>query len=410
MKRHLQLMPFFLAMTIVGAIMQVLTIQVWAASSEKVLYRFTVNSAGGSWPNGELILDAAGNLYGTTIFGGDNLGGVAFKLTRGSGGIYQTVLHAFPDEDHDGFYPNGGLILDAAGNLYGVTQYNYDGSGDAPPGTVFLLSPRTDGSWAERVLYNFSDSPDAIPVWSLTPDAGGNLYGVTIRGDEAPDIVFKLTRVAANTGGIWKASVIYDFPDIAVPDDDNFCGVGHLALDSHGNLFGTTQDSVFELSPNASGGWTETSIFIEQAQGGVIFDAKGNLYGTAWPVGDNFGSVFEVSPLPGGGWMTSTLYAFKGGADGADPIGSLVFDAEGNIYGATQAGGTLTYGTIFKLSPNSDGSWTESVVYSFRGGSDGAVPTGSLVLDRLGNLYGTTVYGGGGGCTYGCGTVFKLTP
>ncbi len=149
---------------------------------------------------------------------------------------------------------------------------------------------------------------------------------------------------------------------------------------------------------------------------GLIFDAAGNLYGTSIEGGGctrlnaGCGSVFEMSPNGSGGWTEKVLYGFSGGADGLQPEGTLVLDTAGNLYGTTQVGGTCC-GVVFKLTHNSDGSWTQSVLYTFAGGSDGSEPVAGLVFDAAGNLYGTTQEGGGGGCgIIGCGTVFELTP
>src|SRR5258708_8182362 len=149
---------------------------------------------------------------------------------------------------------------------------------------------------------------------------------------------------------------------------------------------------------------------------GLIFDAAGNLYGTSIEGGGctrlnaGCGSVFEMSPNGSGGWTEKVLYGCSGGADGLQPEGTLVLDTAGNLYGTTQVGGTCC-GVVFKLTHNSDGSWTQSVLYTFAGGSDGSEPVAGLVFDAAGNLYGTTQEGGGGGCgIIRCGTVFELTP
>src|ERR1700722_20170534 len=146
--------------------------------------------------------------------------------------------------------------------------------------------------------------------------------------------------------------------------------------------------------------------------GGLVFDRSGNLYGTATDGGTNLqGTVFELIPQSSGGWAIKVLHRFTGGLDGGKPLATLIFDRVGNLYGTTQQGGDQEFGVVFKLAPNQDGSWTESVLYSFAGGRDGAVPFARLIFDQAGNLYGTTVEGGGSTNSAwhnGCGTVFKL--
>jgi uncharacterized repeat protein (TIGR03803 family) len=142
-------------------------------------------------------------------------------------------------------------------------------------------------------------------------------------------------------------------------------------------------------------------------EAGVIFDAAGNLYGTTYGGGVyGLGKVFELTPKAGGDWGEKILHSFSG-QDGADPSAGLIFDEEGNLYGTTTYGGSAGYGTVFELSPNSDGTWTESVLYSFTGGQYGAAwPSAGVILDTAGRLYGTTTYGG----AYGWGTAFELVP
>ena len=153
----------------------------------------------------------------------------------------------------------------------------------------------------------------------------------------------------------------------------------------------------------------------EGAYAGLIFDQKGNLYGTEAGGGNqNNGTVFKLAPNTDGSWTESVIYSFLGGEDGRLPYASLIFDQKGNLYGTTGHGGTGDNGTAFTLTPNADGSWTESVLYRFLGGKDGALPGASLIMDPAGNLYGTTIYGNGGNsgrCLSGeCGVVFELMP
>jgi uncharacterized repeat protein (TIGR03803 family) len=346
----------------------------WAQSKYKTLHRFT-RGADGAYPTAGPLFDQAGNLYGTTAYGGNQSGcasgtcGVVFKLTASSnGGWKESVLYAFCPQSicTDGSNPLSGVIFDAAGNLYGTS---YTGGGHYS-GTVFELIPKTGGGWTESVLYSFTGFDGG--------GDGGNPYG-------------------------------------------------GLIFDSSGNLYGTTsgygkynEGTVFKLTPHSGGGWTETVLydFTGGNEGGgpyagVISDAQGNLYGTTVGGGKGaVGVVFRLSPSKKGVWQISVLHSFTGGRDGGNPYaGSLIMDAAGSLYGTTSAGGAYRYGTVFKLT-QSGGKWKESVLHSFANGRDGAVPYSGLVFDSVGNLYGTTVHGGDLGlCSgNGCGVVFKLAP
>jgi uncharacterized repeat protein (TIGR03803 family) len=328
-----------------------------AAGGYEVLHLFTW----AQYPTGKLIFDAAGNLYGTTVYGGSRKCpggcGVVYKLAHNpKGGWTVGILHAFTGAD--GVNPLGGVILDATGNLYGTTL----NGGANNRGTVFKLAPNPDGTWTENVLYSFKGAGDgSAPVAGLIFDATGNLYGTTQGG-----------------GGCGV-----------------FCGV------------------VFKLAPNTTGTWTESVLstlggFSPSAE--LIADGTGNLYGTAAGFGLS-GIVFKLAPNPDGTWTESELYSFTGGPEGGFPLAGLIFDAVGNLYSTTGAGGAYGYGVVFKLAPNPDGTWTESVLYSFTGGADGRQPEADLVF-HAGNLYGTTTFGGDlSACSDGgCGVVFKLAP
>jgi uncharacterized repeat protein (TIGR03803 family) len=300
------------------------------------------SGADGASPEAGLIGDQAGNIYGTTFQGGAAHDGTVFKITAGGG---ETVLHSF-EGGSDGRKPEAGLIGDEAGNLYGTT---YSG-GSNNCGTVFEIAP----NGAETVLYSFRGGNDGEnPEAGLIADSAGNLYGTTLVG---------------GSGG-----------------------------------FGT----VFKLAPNG----TETVLHTfaggsdgEYPAAGVIADSSGNLYGTASSGGaHDSGSVYKLAP---NGALT-TLYAFAGGKDGAQPRAGLIADSAGNLYGTTQAGGGkgcdgTGCGTIFKLAP----SGTETVLHAFAAGSDGAEPYAGLIADSAGNLYGTTVAGGGAN---GDGTIYRIT-
>jgi len=221
----------------------------------------------------------------------------------------------------------------------------------------------------------------------------------------------------------WFYQTGYDHLDGTTP-------YGNLVFDADGNLYGTTAygwssncywhgcGSVFQLTRNENGGWTENVLMDDSFQtdpgswpmAGIVFDAAGNLYGTAAGDYSCCGRIFKGVPNPDGTWTWSTLYWFTGGSDGATSYAPLVLDADGNLYGTTVNGGVYGLGVVFKLAPNQDGTWTESVVHSFEG-PDGANPYSGLIFDSAGSLYGTTRNGGFAGCGGpGCGTLYKLTP
>jgi uncharacterized repeat protein (TIGR03803 family) len=350
-----------------------------AANKFKILYQFTGGSDG-DLPNNALALDAIGNLYGTTVYGGVHGQGNVFELARKPDGSWTFgVLYSFTGGS-DGSQPLCGLIFDAAGSLYGTTRYG----GDYGYGTVFELTPSSGGSWTESVLHSFTGTDGSTPFEAPTFDAPGNLYGKTwAGGTQGLGVVYKL---APNSDGTWTESVLHSFTgrsDGAYPDR------GTVILDASGNLYGAT-----------GGGGTGT--------------CNGN-----W--GKGCGVVFELTPQPGGSWKEKVLRKFRGGKDGAVPEG-LIFDAAGTtLYGVTAlgGGGSCSYtipgcGTVFKLTPNSHGGWTERVLHRFQSSPDGANPWESPVFDTTGDLYGTTLTGGSGGCrdwmNGDCGTVFKMTP
>jgi uncharacterized repeat protein (TIGR03803 family) len=297
-----------------------------------------------------------------------------------------TVLHGFKGQA-DGAYPRAGLTMDRAGNLYGTTAgaQEFDGNCELGCGTVFKMVRKGSG-WIFVPLYDFSGGADGrTPVAKVIVGPDGSLYGTTLNGGQG--------LCQYGTG----------------------CGV------------------VFNLRPPASAckaalcPWTETVLyrFVGGADGGqpgeLAFDQAGNLYGTAsWGGytggGGNCqqlgcGVIFKLTPS-NGGWAESTIYTFMGGADGAYPVGPLIPDASGNLYGVTEVGGAFycsfgseDCGTIFRLSPSQSG-WTKTTLYSFQEDSGGYFPYGGLTVDGAGNLYGTTTSGGTGGG----GTVFEFTP
>jgi uncharacterized repeat protein (TIGR03803 family) len=392
-----------------------------AATKYKVLYRFTGGADGAGPEFGSLISDAAGNLYGTTYLGGETSncsgagGGVVFELMpNGDGSWTDKVLYAFTGGT-DGGSPQQGLIFDAAGNLYGTT---YSGGlkelacDEFGCGVAFKLAPNQDGSWTQSVLHSFAGSTQgdgAQPTSGLIFDAVGNLYGETgFGGCAGPGgTVFNLTP---NSDGTWTEHLLS-----GCPGGGQHPG-GGLTFDTAGNLYGTALNSdfpecglVFELTPNGHGGWTDRAIHVfsctdgNKPSGGLTLDADGNLYGTT--SGGN-GLVFELSPTSNGRWAEKVIHRFAN-HPAATPFAGVIFDPAGNLYGTTVSGGPVGGGTVFKLTPNADGRWRESVPHIFQG-KPAASPYAGLLLDKAGNLYGTTFScGSGAGCA---GVVFEITP
>jgi uncharacterized repeat protein (TIGR03803 family) len=382
-----------------------------AAAQDKVLHNFANDHVDGNDPYSSLTFDAAGNLYGTTYDGGAYNYGTVFELTPAAGGTWtEKVLHSFINDGTDGQQPYAGLIIDAGGNLYGTTFYG----GPYGYGTAFELTPAAGGTWTEKVVWSFGSGTDGNePYAGLISDAAGNLYGTTDGGGTAfSGTVFQLTPAG---GGTWTEKVLHSF----VGGTDGTAPFGSLIFDAAGNLYGTTSEggaynscsggcgTVFELTPAAGGTWTEKVLWSfgngtdgANPQAGLIFDAAGNLYGTTYSKGSNGGgTVFELSPAAGGTWTEQVLHNFGSGTDGAKPQAGLIFDGAGNLYGTTSLGGSYNGGAVFRL--NAQG---ESLLHSFSG-TDGISPQGGMLLDTSGNLYGTTAQGG----SSNVGTVFEIT-
>jgi uncharacterized repeat protein (TIGR03803 family) len=336
----------------------------------------------------------------------------------------ENVIYHFKANGIDGQAPHSSLIFDSAGNLYGTT---YSG-GTYDDGTVFELSPKPGGGWTEKILHSFSieGSGGAYPAANLVLDSMGNLYGTTSWNS---GVVFELSPTS---GGEWKERVLHAF---GTGTDGNNTNSAGLIFDSAGNLYGTTVwggtgecingpppppgcGTVFQLTPAAGGNWTERVIHSFQFDGvdglypiaGLSIDRAGNLYGTTSNGGVyNWGTVFEMTPEAGGGWSETAIHSFsENGEDGADPVAGLVLDAAGNLYGTTMQGGseTCVCGTVFQLKHEAGGVWIERVIHSFNQHEDGGDPVAGLVVDAARNLYGTTPGGG----PSGNGTVFQLSP
>lgn len=399
--------------------------------NESVIYNF--NGTDGQAPIGKLVFDQSGNLYGTTSVGGNGLGTV-FALTPSSSGSWsESVLWDFTGGS-DGQMPGYGVIRGTAGQLYGAAGSVFGGSGTNINGTVFELTPGNAGQWQETTLTNFPDTDGGYPQSNLIADAAGNFYGTTSQGGaHGFGTVFRLTK--STTG--WKEIVLYNFTTGNAGGPFRFSNPSALIFDAAGNLYGETQyggpanhGTVFELSPTDGGEWKETDLFRFSGgktgvhpSGGLVFDTEGNLYGTTQSGGNQTtctygcGLVFKLTPS-GLHWTETVLYSFAGGSDGAEPVAGLIFDQAGNLYGTTEIGGAqgnaCGCGTVFELSPSVGAIWSESLLHRFSNAhGDGALPFAALTFDQAGNLYGTTANGGNKGFTcapQGCGTVFELSP
>ena len=375
---------------------------------EIVLHNFTGGDGQDPWSN--LTADGAGNLYGTTIGGGQFAYGTVFELSpNGNGGWNETVLHSFTG-GADGGEPlyDSDVIFDGEGNLYGTTYYGGSNPAcwwGAGCGVVYELSP-VGTSWTETVLYSFAAGADGGgPVNTLIMDSAGNLYGTTYGGSDGGGVY----ELSPSAGG-WTQQVIYT---VGYPP-----GYAGLTMDAAGNIFGATWFMVYELSPNGNGGWTPTVIHTfaggpkdgTSALGTPVLDKAGNLYGTTQYGGsNNYGTVYKLRPITKGKnkgkWTESILYSFKGGTDGNGPWGGVVFDAGGKIYGTTPGGGQYSDGTVYELAAQVGKGYKEQVLWSFNF-TDGDAPYGSLTLDSTGNLYGTTFQGG----SRDEGVVFEVIP
>jgi len=376
------------------------------AQTIQVLYDFGSTFNTPSFPTATLALDRSGNLYGTTTRGGTFDCGVVFELSPSSGGGWtETTLYEFTCGS-DGCDPITGVVLEKDGNLYGTAA-----------NSVYELSPTAGGGWNEFTLYTFAGGMDGAGPRGVILDSRGNLYGTTnVGGVGNNGTVYKLTHTVSGT---WAKKILHYFNNVTGKNPE--CS---LVFDKSGNLYGTTSfggpansGTAFQLTPNANG-WTAHAIAnFKTGYGGptsgLVVDNAGNLYGVIGIGGlFNFGFVFELTPNSDGSWTEITLYSFRGPAagDGYAASSGLLLDKQGDLYGTTQYGGNTFCdfggcGTIFRLSPIPTGGWSE-VHYPATTFSGGYYYVGGLTIDPQGNLYGMAAQGG----TSGTGTVYEFIP
>jgi uncharacterized repeat protein (TIGR03803 family) len=374
------------------------------------LESFTGTGTDGASPGyGSLLMDANGNLFGTTLSGGTSGGGTVFELVNtGSGYNFQTLASFDANSMVSGNSPFAGLTMDSSGNLFGVTE----GGGSAGSGTVFELVNTGSGYNSQPLtLATFTGPNGADPTGTLVADANGNLFGTTQSGGQYGEgSVFEMVH----SGSGYSQPVVlssFNFNDGAAP-------TGPLIVDANGDLFGTTaqggpgsQGTVFELVNTGSGyGQPVTLATFDGSNGSYLYagltaDAQGDLFGTTYSGGANSsGTVFELVHN-GSGYTFETIANLDYNVTGGYVIGGVSVDSQGNVFGTTDAGGPNGFGTVFELVHGASGYSLPLTVYAF-GGADGAMPESSVILDANGNLFGTT---SGGGAS-GSGTVFELSP
>ena len=398
------------------------------AQTLTVLHTFT-GGVDGAYPDLGSI-DAAGNLYGSTFEGGatppscGSTGcGLVFKLAQRNSSWVETILYDFVG-GNDGRLPQYGPTFGRDGNLYGTTSVGGNQGCSGGCGIIYKLQPSATVCrsilcpWNETLVHTFTGGSDgALPSSSVSFDQAGNLYGTTLQGGQTGfcgfgcGVVYKVSP----SGGGWTESVLYAFTG----GTDGFQPKGGVVMDRAGDVYGTsdgpTQNgvpgAVYELTPNGSG-YTKSFYYVFPVNGsngseplGLIIDPADNIYGGTQMAGQEMGgTVYELSPGSNGPTFT-LLYALTNivqfGYEGVD--GQLIMDAGGNLYGATGTGGQFGMGAVFKLTP-SMGMWTYTSLHDFTGGSDGAFPR-SVLLDAHGNLFGAA----DGGGANGYGTVFEIT-
>ncbi len=393
---------------IIAFALALLLTQFASAQTFQVLHNFT-GGLDGSTPPYTLAQDAAGYFFGTANMGGRNGTGVVFRFEQMNGNWVLLPIYNFSDQDGQ---PGWGVTLAPDGTIYTVGSYASVLGG--PCGTAIYLRPSpipprtSDISWNETALRTYVKGQEGCPTGNLLLDSAGNLYGVTQDGGaHGWGSVFELTR----NGSAWTETILYAFQgqaDGGAPYSGLIMDSAGNLYGTASAAGANRQGVVFELK-HSGGSWTEQVLYTFQGGNdggqpvaGLIFDNAGNLYGAtaSWGTGGG-GTVFKLAPS-GGSWTYSVLTSFTG-SDG--PVASVTMDAAGNIYGTTFMDDSFGYGSVFKLTRSGNG-WTYTDLHDFTGGTDGGYPGGGVVLDSRGNLYGTAVTGGASGL----GVLYQITP
>jgi uncharacterized repeat protein (TIGR03803 family) len=391
------------------------------AQTASTIYSFALHDS--FWPEGGLVEDASGNLYGTTVGGGTYGTGTVYQLSppvKGSTTWTKTVLYSFQPWGSTGHTPSSELTIDSSGNLYGVTWSG--GDGRCHCGVLYeLIHPATSGApWTHLVLHAFTNTnndgrlPNAAVVLS-----SNTIYGVTQQGGLYDSgIVYRL--IPGKNGGTY--SVIYSFG----ANNDASGPNGPLLLDSAGSLYGVTSlggafnaGAVYKLAQNG-GSWTESILFSFGGGslssgitpvGNLLFDSPGNLYGVTEAGGaSQLGVAYELSPASSS-WTQNVLFNFSKPV-GSSPLAGMTWNpSNGSLYGTTSAGASHTHGSVFQLTPPvSGGLWTETLLQQFTF-TNGGLPSGRVLRDpTTGYLYGTTYNGGVSGCDGNCGVDYQIIP
>ena len=362
------------------------------------------NSASGQFPDAGLIADAAGDLFGTTATGGAYGAGAVFELVNNGGGNYTPVallsFNVTPGVEGS----DSGVIADTAGDLFGTTP----SGGAAGDGTVFELVNNGAAAYTLVTVVSFNGANGTLPFAGLSADAAGDLFGTTASGGANGDgTVFEIAKTGAGYASTPTILSSFNGANGAGP-------VSGVIADTAGDLFGATPSggaygygTVFELVNNGASAYTPVTLLsfttgVDGSDSGVIADAAGDLFGTTPSGGEaGDGTVFELVNN-GGNYTSVTLLSFNG-ADGTGPVGGLIADAAGDLFGTTGEGGANGDGTVFELVNNGGGSYTPVTLLSFNG-ANGTGPVGGLIADAAGDLFGATA---GGGAGYG--TVFEIT-
>ena len=357
----------------------------------------------GDNPTGGLIADANGDLFGITVEGGADNFGTVFEIARTSTGYASAPTTLVSFDGSDGELPQASLIADANGDLFGTTL---GGAAADNEGTVFEIAKTSTGyASAPTTLVSFNGSDGEYPYASLIADAQGDLFGETSGGSVSDGTVFEIGKTA--TGYASSPSTLVSF-DGAV---DGEHPEGSLIADANGDLFGTTSGgmfsgasiplangTVFEIARTATGYASSptTLVSFDGADGeapvaGLIADANGDLFGTTKEGGaDSDGTVFEIAKTSTGYASAPTTLVSFDGADGAAPFGSLIADANGDLFGTTYGGGADGFGTVFELAKTSTGYASAPTTVASFDGSDGLAPIGGLFADANGDLLGAT--------------------